>query len=825
VDELIYDLRQAFPLVSNRMATTKEDTTPRKDRVEARNVVDGERLVEEARRLIATTGKAEYPFGKALPAASAAQRSAVNAEVTRLIDTLDALSDLLMAEGVFEAVQGNYDRVAAALDGIGGGNLPQEPDVMRTPSRGTPLTHRVAVHFDSSVDPTATAVPGIARTPRSTAEPALNNWLSTVLPSLAQIACRVMYISPRGEVIRDVSLADLRLQPLDVIHLLREEGSETFGHSSDHLAKRSQSVAPYVQTTGQTSQELQDRIIYYLALSESPPVPDRVIKIDVTSTLKAAVSICRATPMARALRALLAASRPLKASDLALSSEATSAETAKVGVDRRRVALVLEALLVLEGRLRSFCGALEGKIDDATKQNEVVTRIDLTLRDGMILMTEASSFGIPQTPSRFFYEERHRVAAEIRGAILALVERWTTSLAEFDGLMARYDALVSPAPDEVRFDLLERAERRVSSVASRRPSTASALRGTVMAKRQMFKQRLDRFAAIRDNAFTSLKDVLTEIDTLVPIDQFDVIGLPIEHIHKSVFLLSREALERVKNVEAEVSRRRRAAELSLNAHDGSADPQVRLDALRAGAKALLGSDVMLINEFTLEEERGDEVQKAFAGSSTLTSFLSTQEKVDFPVDEWMYGCARVREQMHRWEQLVILSGAVGVTEPSLTPLQLPYRDGDCWLAGKIAPRYSLDGEHLLYSACFRMPFRKELPQCGLLLDQWTEIIPSADTITGVSFHYDRPNSEPPQTILLVSPASSSGRWQWDDLLGAVNETLDLAKIRAVEPAHLDSTAFAVFLPATGMAASASQMTISTNLSINNKMPDLPRGQK
>ena len=48
--------------------------------------------------------------------------------------------------------------------------------------------------------------------------------------------------------------------------------------------------------------------------------------------------------------------------------------------------------------------------------------------------------------------------------------------------------------------------------------------------------------------------------------------------------------------------------------------------------------------------------------------------------------------------------------------------------------------------------------------------------TGVAFHYDRPNAEPPQAWLLALPASFDGAWSWDELVGAVTETLDAAKL-------------------------------------------------
>ena len=77
-------------------------------------------------------------------------------------------------------------------------------------------------------------------------------------------------------------------------------------------------------------------------------------------------------------------------------------------------------------------------------------------------------------------------------------------------------------------------------------------------------------------------------------------------------------------------------------------------------------------------------------------------------------------------------------------------------------------------------------------------------------------------MLLVTPATFRGAWQWNDLVDGVRETMQLARRRAVEPARLDSTTYARFLPATMMAVTLYQITISTNLSINNMLYEAVR---
>ncbi|HST37833.1 MAG TPA: hypothetical protein VLK25_14545, partial [Allosphingosinicella sp.] len=59
VDSFIYELRKAFPLVGDRMSTTKSGGADEIRKIEARNVIDGLALVERMRE----TGNKTYPFG------------------------------------------------------------------------------------------------------------------------------------------------------------------------------------------------------------------------------------------------------------------------------------------------------------------------------------------------------------------------------------------------------------------------------------------------------------------------------------------------------------------------------------------------------------------------------------------------------------------------------------------------------------------------------------------------------------------------------------------------------------------------------------------
>ena len=172
--------------------------------------------------------------------------------------------------------------------------------------------------------------------------------------------------------------------------------------------------------------------------------------------------------------------------------------------------------------------------------------------------------------------------------------------------------------------------------------------------------------------------------------------------------------------------------------------------------------------------------------------------VDFPVDTWLYGVARVREKMHAWEQMVMFAG--GFASRSRRWRRCSFRSFPMTAGSRsISRRSKARHRPIALHGALCGTLQQGARQCGLLLDEWTEIIPAENADTGITFHYDRPNYEAPQAMLLVTPSEFRGAWQWDDLVDAINETLDFAKRRAIEPKHIDQLPYAPFLPATIMA--------------------------
>src|SRR5947209_323078 len=146
-----------------------------------------------------------------------------------MLDTLDAVKDLLMAENAFQLVRGNFDRVAAVSLAQKEARIPPELEVINTP-RGTEFTftNRVTLHFDD-LDPAALPAsnpwgPGIPLTPRSWAETGMNFWIGALFGAHPEkIRCDAYWVEkPEDgeEEAKDrhaVYLADLRLQPIDFV--------------------------------------------------------------------------------------------------------------------------------------------------------------------------------------------------------------------------------------------------------------------------------------------------------------------------------------------------------------------------------------------------------------------------------------------------------------------------------------------------------------------------------------------------------------------------------------------------------------------------------
>lgn len=797
VDEFIFDLRKAFPLSANRMSTTKEEDIDDVQKIEARNVIDGLALIEQIKKLEEKT----YPFGRDdLPTATSEQRLAIlaiNEEVERILDINDAVADLAIAESVHQVVQGNYDRAAATLNTYSKGNFPPTPDVIKTPRSGVTLTHRIGLHF--GLDPSDSA----NTTPRSKGEPAINKWLSGILPAMDNIVCVVEFYDHNTDSTnsKTISIKDLGLLPIDVVQMVQMESE-------------------------QAMTALDDAILLY-AIQKFAPRPDVKIEIKYISQAadKSKVTLFELVPLLNSLRALIQRSRPLTAGDVKLAVETSKASEADVSLNPQKITLVRDALKTLNTQLGTFIGTISPIVDTEDLAN-IINNIDGYINDVAVIFNKISRFGLPQTGIGFLLEWKRQHFELLRKKVEELIERWDKKLTEFDQLIADYNALPDTATDEEKFTLLQKAELKISTTSTVPlpdvPDDYDDYKDDLVDnKRDPFQNKLDDLKDILSSS--TLSDLYTAIESeIVDIPTYDLIGLDVEKEKKQLLIFAQDMKEGAENLQTDLDKRLQQVADLLPADDDDIDSKEHIKEMLEAAKVLLGEDFRIVPEFGLMEEQADEWQNAYDNREKLLKYQKETLEEEFPVDGWLYGIARVREKMRHVENTTILVDALVEKEFKLEPVQLPYHEEDYWLAMEYPEKktddtqFKIDEDKLLYTSYYTTPFDKTKRQCGLLIDEWTEVIPTEKETTGLTFHYDRPNSEPPQTLLLVTPSEFRQSWQWQDIVDTLHETLDMAKKRAIEPGHIDTTDYARFLPALVSAVAVYPITAALNLALNNE---------
>jgi hypothetical protein len=789
VDVFIYGLRKVFPLRADRITDTVTPANVPIQTIEARNVLDGVALVEH----VLATNQTEYPFGKpGMPPASPEQAAAMKAEVQRLLDTHDAVADIGIAEGVHQVVQGNYDRAAASLDAFSKGELPPVPDVVQTPRSGIGLTHRVGLHLQPGLSETASPHIGLAVTPRASAEPALNHWLASIMPDPDNVevsACFEDGTGANGE--KTFTQADLNLQPIDLLYMLNPESGQDMSALDDLILLR-------------TLTDLR---------------PDAAVTIQYTKRSTSKISFFELGSMMSHLRALLLQARPLRATDMALPNEADETVSPLPDYHTNRLTHVRDELTAPLAVLQALAAELTPLLaDPAANVDDLVDNIDDRLARYVATLVQLRLFGLPQTGfSTALAWKRNRYTVLLT-KVEDLLARWQGRLDEYDALLAAYNALPLATNDEVRFEKLSTIEALVAIVlTSPLPPSPLAYLGIINGRRTNFENKRADFAAILNTATPDLSTLTDTIKTTASnLDQFDFVRLNLEEDVAAMVLFCQDTLTNIRNIVKDIEKRITMVNDDLAAYAAAGNASARTAAFTHAAQTLLGEDFLVVPEFTLNPTQADELNKAVNAKALLLTHIKSTG-VDFPEDDWLYGAARVRTRLRNWEAVTMLADALAGAELDLHPTQLPFQDNDSWLALPYPADYTHNNDRLLYTAHFSVAFNKSASQCGLLLDEWTEVIPTDEETTGIAFHYDRPNSEPPQVMLLVAPPVINGKWEWADLVATLHETLELAKRRAVEPDHIDSTPYACYLPATISAATFQPITIALNLALNNNV--------
>ncbi len=176
--------------------------------------------------------------------------------------------------------------------------------------------------------------------------------------------------------------------------------------------------------------------------------------------------------------------------------------------------------------------------------------------------------------------------------------------------------------------------------------------------------------------------------------------------------------------------------------------------------------------------------------------------------QWLQSASRVRVPLGRWRKMRLLSQSNGAAPPTLAVVQLPVATGAKWGAlpyasdaDRVPSRLSLVLDQAAAPAA-------TVPWYGLVVDEWVELVPNTTESTGLAFRYENPGAEAGQVVLLAVPIPGTERWDLNTLTDTLNETADLAKVRAVDSSLLG--VLGQLLPAIYFAANNSDDTITVH---------------
>jgi hypothetical protein len=163
------------------------------------------------------------------------------------------------------------------------------------------------------------------------------------------------------------------------------------------------------------------------------------------------------------------------------------------------------------------------------------------------------------------------------------------------------------------------------------------------------------------------------------------------------------------------------------------------------------------------------------------------------LEEWAQSLARVRSVSRDLATASAYCDWTDAAPQAPIALQLPVKAGVPWIGGKFGD--ALPAGEVASIVLFAPLPEIAQPLCGLLLDEWTELVPATKETTGIAFHFNRPNAMAPQALLLAVSPTLTGAWAWNNLVAVIDETFERARMRAVEPDMVMQSPYFQALPA------------------------------
>lgn len=341
------------------------------------------------------------------------------------------------------------------------------------------------------------------------------------------------------------------------------------------------------------------------------------------------------------------------------------------------------------------------------------------------------------------------------------------------------DLTIPGATEETGVDLVE-LKTRIS-----RTLGAGAKPGVV----DLFK---DDIAALEKSIETPIADSLRI--HLLQLSPYDIPGtVPISTIGESQTEVSL-LLEQAQRVLKEAQRRQDEIDQLINqiGKNGTSSQLVGL------LQKLFGEHFQVLPRFKMPSNG---LTKAVHDAINEREQRGDAEAADtFP---WLERIGRVREVVDRFNMVLSYSDvlkAESSIQLNVAQLSTNEQADEKWIAHKLDEnqRFNNGQLSLVIATPEKLPSITQ-PLAGLFIDEWIEVVPEREETTAVTFHYDAPGARAPQAILMAVPPVIGQKWDWNSLSAVLQETLELAKIRGIDPDIVANMPLGQYLPALFLA--------------------------
>ncbi|MFV8753425.1 hypothetical protein ACNOYE_22980 [Nannocystaceae bacterium ST9] len=218
---------------------------------------------------------------------------------------------------------------------------------------------------------------------------------------------------------------------------------------------------------------------------------------------------------------------------------------------------------------------------------------------------------------------------------------------------------------------------------------------------------------------------------------------------------------------------RLAADAALASQPPPDDDAGKLDRLRQRLALLLDQPIVFMPKLSAPNP-------AIASALTRSNALLANDPTR--ATNWLHDAAKVRPELGRLAEVIALTELTrdaSVIVPVVG--QIPDAANEPWVALAAPTTRERDRLCLWFAGA---DLNGKAPIAGLLIDEFNEALPAIDQTTGIALHFDSPSSRPPQTLLLAVPRLTNDvpeAWSFERLCDALIDTIELAKLRAVDP--------------------------------------------